>query len=52
MKKTIEKMLTKTAELMLNAGVFAAGCASLGGLNQPKEPANFKEVVEKHSKNA
>lgn len=52
MKKGTKRILSISADIALKTALAASGLASVGGLHQPKEPANFKEVVEKHRKNA
>ena len=48
MKKIMEKLFTMSAGIAMMAVVFAADIPSWGGLHQPAEPANLKEVVENH----
>ena len=48
MKNLIFKLMNATASVALMAVVFAADIPSVAGMNQPKEPANLKEVVKNH----
>lgn len=52
MKNMAKKALEIAADLTLKVATIASGKASMAGTYQIEEPANFKEVVEKHRKNA
>ena len=51
MKNFIFKLMSYTSGIALMAAVFAAEIPSMGGLHQPKEPANLYDVLQKR-KNA
>lgn len=50
MRAILGKIIAFTANVALMAVVFAADIPSMGGLHQPKEPANIEAVVKNHKK--
>lgn len=47
MKKFADKVLSYTADSIIEALIAASGLASLGGTYQPKEPVGLKELIQK-----
>ncbi len=49
-KKFSDKVLSATADIILETLIASAGIPSMGGSYQPKEPAGLKALVEKNTK--
>ncbi len=47
MKKIMNKILATTADAALEAVIISAGLPSMGGIYQPEEPKNLKEIVKR-----
>ena len=50
MSTITDRILSMTADVVLEALIAAAGLASAGGMFQQKEPTNLCDVANRHKK--